>query len=101
MPPEILASTPELGATLVLDRPRKAWVKVIDDDDPLETLEYLWWLDDGTILSHDLLPDSDGTIVDLQVLPEYEGLTLHCQVLDSQDDFVEVEWPIEIVLEGT
>lgn len=101
LPPEIQASSPAEGEVLVLDRPRKAFVQVTDADDPLETLEYLWWIDDGTVLSHDLLPNSAGSIVDVALEGEYHGLSLHCRISDSQDDSVEIEWLIQVVEEGT
>ncbi len=101
VPPEILASSPSAGDTIVLDRPKKAWVQVYDEDDPLESLEYTWFLDDGSFLSYDLLPKSEGAIVDLPLDAELDGQTLHCVVRDAQRGSVEIEWPITVILEGT
>ena len=86
--PEALATIPSLALS---DIPRE--ISTVPTD--------IRTSGEATILSHDLLPESAGSIVDLDVNPDYDGQLLHCRVWDSQNDFVERTWPVEVVLEGT
>ncbi len=101
MAPEIYASNPSAGEDLILDRPTVAFVFASDEDDPPETLDYLWWVEGaGTILSHDILPDSAGSSVTLTVDTALHDQTLRVRVADGKNDSVELSWPIQVVQEG-
>jgi len=99
--PEIYASNPSAGEVLVLDRPTVAFVFVADEDDSLDSLEYLWWIEGaGTILSHDILPNSAGSSVTLAVDSALHDQTLRVRVADETNDSVELSWPVQVVQEG-
>ena len=112
--PIIKASNPGEGKVLRLANPMKAFV-IVEDDDPVERLDYLWWTEPaGDILPS--LPFSNsadeaqqdsggvtqaGSSVDLIPEERYLDQFLHCRVTDAQGGEDSIEWEIELLLEGS